>query len=114
MRENILQSMKNEILSRQRNKCRVCDKNLDMRAVHFDHNIPVFEGGPTDLSNLRALCPTCHQKKTHDDNLRRQHLKKKEGNHKKEHTKDNFSKTIYGDISLENILPNEKDIRDLI
>lgn len=34
------------------------------RASHADHVIPREEGGPDDLSNLRGLCASCHNRRS--------------------------------------------------
>lgn len=36
---------------------------------HCDHKIRQSDGGPTELSNLQALCVPCHEEKTRRENL---------------------------------------------
>ncbi|MFH1358937.1 MAG: HNH endonuclease signature motif containing protein [archaeon] len=81
----VKKSIQNEVLSRQRNECNRCEKPLDMRAVNFDHVKPKSEGGIDKADNIQALCPNCHAKKTHEDNIRKQH----EPEVKEEKTQDN-------------------------
>jgi 5-methylcytosine-specific restriction endonuclease McrA len=34
-----------------------------------DHRVALFNGGSNDESNLVALCPHCHRKKTVDERI---------------------------------------------
>lgn len=36
----------------------------DRQASHVDHIRPRSEGGPDSLANLRALCASCHNRRT--------------------------------------------------
>ena len=36
-------------------------------ATQVDHIIPVTQGGTHDDANLRAICETCHEPKTHSE-----------------------------------------------
>ena len=52
------------ILETQDDCCPWCGLLLDpCGAVEVDHHIPVSEGGPTELFNLRVLCRRCNQAK---------------------------------------------------
>lgn len=42
------------------NKCAVCDFPI-AETLNAHHIIPRYLGGKNDLSNLIALCPTCHK-----------------------------------------------------
>lgn len=43
------------------------------RQLEVDHRVALSDGGPRlDRANLRLLCRTCHEGKTHRDRLRRQ------------------------------------------
>jgi len=55
----ISQSLKREVLSEAGYRCAVptCRNIL---AIDLHHIIEVQENGPNELSNLIALCPTCH------------------------------------------------------
>ena len=52
--------LKTEVLTEAGYRCAVptCRHIL---AIDIHHIIPVSENGPTELSNLIALCPTCHE-----------------------------------------------------
>ena len=80
-------SQKEAVLFRQKDKCAWsnCQVHFHRDGVtpHFDHIKRVDKGGKTLASNLQALCPTHHQKKTHQENFEkaekaRQKAKKKE------------------------------------
>ena len=63
----VTQSMRKDVLARQKNHCNRCKEMLDMRAVEFDHIKEVQHGGGIGghkLSNIQALCANCHRKKT--------------------------------------------------
>ena len=75
-RESVAKSQKNEVLARQKNKCAMCKKPLDMRATHFDHIREVYKSGKSTVSNLQALCANCHNIKTHKDKLKQTEKKK--------------------------------------
>ncbi len=69
-RENITQ--KRRIAKIENYSCQVCNfkceyrnhKNVLNRIIDVDHIIPVELEGTDDASNLWALCPNCHRKKT--------------------------------------------------
>lgn len=82
MRKPLKQSTKNEVLFNQRNECAGCEKPLDIRIVNFDHRCPLSQGGTDDPSNIQALCPKCHAKKTRDDRMRENDKR----NHHTEHS----------------------------
>ena len=48
------------VLARQRGRCASCGRHL-RGAWHLDHEVQVADGGPTNLSNLRAMCAACHR-----------------------------------------------------
>lgn len=80
-------SQKTEILHKQKGKCAGCGLNFHEEGVraHFDHIKRVETGGASKLDNLQAICPTCHDKKTHKENVQkiektRKKPKKKEEN----------------------------------
>jgi len=79
-RQPISISQKNEILARQKNRCAICKKLLDMRIKHFDHIKEVYKGGKSKVNNLQALCLNCHAKKTHKDRLRKVESRRKKVN----------------------------------
>lgn len=62
---------KNKILARQHYKCAKCGKKLDPQAKHIHHIRPWSEGGKTIAENGMALCPTCHEKQTQEEILKR-------------------------------------------
>ena len=56
-------SIKKQIHSRDP-YCFQCGQSVDLKGCHLDHEIPVSKGGPTDFTNCRLLCLTCHKAKT--------------------------------------------------
>ena len=69
-RGSIPQWVKRAVKYRDRGKCIHCGVNLsgefdceDEAFVHFDHIIPLHEGGLNDISNIQLLCQRCNLKK---------------------------------------------------
>lgn len=54
---------RNTIAANQRWKCNDCKTYLPP-AFQIDHIIPLHQKGNNKLSNLQALCGTCHNQKT--------------------------------------------------
>jgi 5-methylcytosine-specific restriction endonuclease McrA len=50
-------------------RCQECSDEL-LPGWHADHEIPFSAGGPTDLSNARALCRECNLLKGAKDGRR--------------------------------------------
>ena len=65
MRTPIPTHYKHAILRRQQNKCNVCCDVLDVYDI--DHIVPYRICQEHRLSNLQALCPTCHARKTRSE-----------------------------------------------
>jgi len=72
-RSNIPQWVKRAVKYRDRGKCVCCGVDLsgtldceDEALVHFDHIIPLREGGLNDVSNIQLLCQRCNLKKSTD------------------------------------------------
>ena len=59
---------KKYVASKQKWKCNSCQKLLDY-SYEVDHIVPLYQGGNNTTSNLQALCPNCHGKKTIKDAL---------------------------------------------
>jgi len=61
-----------KIAARQDWKCANPDGNCtlkgELQEYDIDHVIPLMAGGPDDESNMQALCPACHRRKTENDN----------------------------------------------
>ena len=53
------------ILARDGHLCQVCmTKGRTTPATHCDHILSKAQGGTDDLSNLRAICRPCHDRKS--------------------------------------------------
>lgn len=44
--------------------CPLKGKSFDEAGYDIDHIVPLSEGGTNDVSNLQALCVSCHRVKT--------------------------------------------------
>lgn len=64
----VSETTKKMVASKQQWKCGLCNKILD-ETYEVDHIIPLYKGGSNDISNLMALDPICHRKKTNADRL---------------------------------------------
>ena len=58
--------IKKRIAASQEWKCKSCSSLFD-ECFEIDHIICIKDGGNNDESNLQALCPNCHRKKTNND-----------------------------------------------
>jgi hypothetical protein len=65
MRTTIPTHYKQAILRRQKHKCHTCSVLLDIYDI--DHIVPYRVCQEHKLSNLQALCPTCHARKTRSE-----------------------------------------------
>jgi 5-methylcytosine-specific restriction endonuclease McrA len=63
----ISEYIKVEVRKKQNNKCAICGNRFFEDLINYDHKIPVALGGTSDVSNIQALCPTCHYLKTRHD-----------------------------------------------
>jgi len=59
---------KKYVAAKQQWKCGLCQKMLD-ETYEVDHVTPLYKGGTNDISNLMAVDPICHRKKTNADRL---------------------------------------------
>lgn len=58
---------KKAVISRDRGHCAKCGAAVSMELTsnhHFDHIIPLFQGGTNDLSNFQLLCEKCNLQKS--------------------------------------------------
>lgn len=60
---NVTNLQKKMVAANQQWKCGQCGQMLD-ETYEVDHIIPLCDGGTNELSNLMALDPICHKKKT--------------------------------------------------
>jgi hypothetical protein len=67
-KRNVTGLMKKRVAASQGWKCGHCSALLD-ETYEVDHRLALFNGGSNDMSNLVALCPGCHRKKTVDERL---------------------------------------------
>lgn len=58
-------SCKLRILDRQDGRCNTCGVRFDVKTkAQFDHITPLWLSGENRETNLQAICPPCHGKKT--------------------------------------------------
>lgn len=64
-------TIKGAVYRRAGGRCELCDYDLNWRTqtgkrrqYEYDHTIPVADGGPTILENIRLLCVPCHREVT--------------------------------------------------
>ncbi len=67
-RKAFSKATKNAILSKQENKCNLCNISFNgeengTTKIEFDHIIRVADGGKNNIENCQALCRQCHVKK---------------------------------------------------
>jgi len=67
-KRNVTGLTKKKVAASQSWKCGNCNDTLD-ETYEVDHKIALFQGGTNDVTNLVALCPHCHRKKTVDERL---------------------------------------------
>ena len=68
---------KKKVAASQEWKCNKCN-NLFDECYEIDHIICLKDGGNNEISNLQALCPNCHRKKTNNDMSKKDEKSKKE------------------------------------
>ena len=71
-KRKVSESMKKQVAGRQRYRCATIpnyscplkNEPFDEAGYDIDHIMELRNGGSNDISNLQALCPTCHRVKT--------------------------------------------------
>lgn len=66
----LTQLVKKKVAASQQWKCKACFKLLD-ECFEIDHVVCKKDGGTDNVSNLQAMCPNCHRRKTNRDVQRR-------------------------------------------
>ena len=67
-KRNVSGLMKKKVAAGQSWKCGSCAATLD-ETYEVDHRLALYKGGTNDETNLVALCPHCHRKKTVEERL---------------------------------------------
>ena len=70
-KQGFTQSLKNQCLKRDGNKCVLCGCNHDLEV---DHMVELVDGGENDIDNLQTLCKWCHRMKS-DSSRKARHSK---------------------------------------
>lgn len=68
-RKRLSKAEKTMILKSQNFKCAMCKRDISKITPHFDHRIPLAIGGSDTITNIQALCGTCHTEKSKFDKL---------------------------------------------
>jgi len=68
-RRRLAKAEKTLILKSQNFKCADCKRDISKITPHYDHRIPLGMGGSDTITNIQALCGTCHTEKTKKDRL---------------------------------------------
>ena len=68
-RKRLAKAQKNMILKSQNFKCAMCGCDISKITPHYDHRIPLAIGGSNNITNIQALCGTCHTEKSKYDKL---------------------------------------------
>ncbi len=63
IRASIKKDQKNEILNKQKFKCPICKKDINLSNCHIDHIIPFKYVGDELNGNYQALCKSCNLSK---------------------------------------------------
>lgn len=71
-RTKLPEPKRRKIAARQDWKCANPDGNCNLKGeleeYDVDHIIPLMRGGLDNESNMQAICPACHRRKTENDN----------------------------------------------
>ncbi len=62
-RRHITEQARYDIAESQGYLCNVCDLPLE-NTFQIDHIVPLAANGKSNITNLHALCPNCHARKT--------------------------------------------------
>ena len=68
-RKRLAKAQKTLILKSQNFKCTMCKTDISKITPHYDHRIPLAMGGSDTVTNIQALCGTCHTEKSKFDKL---------------------------------------------
>ena len=68
-RTRLAKAQETLILKSQHFKCTRCGCDISKITPHYDHRIPLAMGGSDTLTNIQALCGTCHTEKDKFDKL---------------------------------------------
>ena len=107
VKRKVSESIKKQVAGRQRYKCATipcytCPMNkqpFDESGYEIDHIRELRHGGSNDITNLQALCPSCHRVKTKRNSSTPEHAVPVIESKPIERTK-NLLKHIYRDVLI--------------
>lgn len=76
-RKRFSKEERNAIKESQNGLCNLCNEPIK-KQFQIDHKRPLSNGGNNETDNLQALCVSCHQEKTKEENLNCEHYKVKD------------------------------------
>lgn len=59
--------VRDAVLMRDGDRCRICGHRVDPTNLHIDHWIPVFRGGATTVDNLRVTHALCNLRRRYNE-----------------------------------------------
>jgi len=69
-RRSFTKTQRITIWNKQRGKCNLCKKKLDLRTIVYDHKKRWADSGKTIVKNGQALCPNCNNLKNFNENAK--------------------------------------------
>jgi len=75
MRRSVTEPEKKVVAARQKWRCSVCKSLLDS-TYQVDHTVALMNGGKDHVSNMTAMCVSCHAKKTQTEHIERNYAKR--------------------------------------
>ncbi len=55
-----------KVFKRDGQVCQMCNQNVKVEDIHYDHIIPWSKGGSSKEDNIRLVCSSCNQKRGND------------------------------------------------
>jgi len=59
--QGVAPALRRAIYKLAEGRCAACREEVPLEKMDIDHIIPVLQGGPDEVRNLRCLCKICHK-----------------------------------------------------